>query len=106
MKVKTKKVFKCGICDEEYETKQEAAGCESRLISQDKGVKVGDIVLITHGDGSRKKAKVTRLIILDKYWGHHAWTRYWHTVALSADIIGDWGSRLLTFDSYEVIKKN
>lgn len=104
MKTITRKFYKCSICDEEYSTKKEALSCESKPISQDKGVKVGDTILITGGEGARKQAKVTRKYIIDKYWGHHVWKRYWHTVALNADIIDSWGSRMLTFDHYEVIK--
>ena len=52
-------------------------------------------------DGAGKRAKVTSVSIVDKDWGHYRWERYWHTVALTADFDG-WGSRMLTFDSYEV----
>ena len=96
--------FKCEICGELYATKKEALSCESRPILQDKGVKVGDVILITKGEGAGSKGKVTDTMIYDKYWGHYAHERYWHTIGLCADIIGGWGSRQLTFDSYETIK--
>jgi hypothetical protein len=93
--------YQCEICETWYESKQEAAKCESRPVSQDKGVKVGDIVLITQGDGAGETGKVKRIFVYSKDWGHYAWDRYWHTVALDADIINSWGTRQLSFDSYE-----
>ena len=33
--------------------------------------------------------------------GHSSWDLYWHTIAISGEVIDDWGSRMLTFDSYE-----
>lgn len=105
MKTKTRTFYVCEKCKEEYDTKTEAKSCERKSITQDKGVKVGDIVLITSGDGTGKRAKVTRRYIIDKYWGHHAWQRYWHTVAVNADIIGSYAGRMLLFDSYKLIKK-
>ena len=104
MKTIEKKFYKCEICGSEYTTQKEALGCEARPLKQDKGVKKGDIITITKGDGAGKKAKVTRVFVYDKEWGHYAWERYWHTVGLSADLIGKdtWGSRQLTFDDYEV----
>jgi len=99
-----KRVFyECEICGEQYETRAGAKGCESKPKSQDKGVKVGDIVLITDGQSAGKKGKVTKVWVYNKSWGHYAWERYWHTVGLSADIIGSPYSRQLTFDGYEVV---
>jgi hypothetical protein len=106
MKEKVHKFYACEICGEEYGTEKEAIECESKPISEDKGVKVGDIVRITGGDGKGKEAKVTRVYIIDKDWGHYSWKRYWHTVALNADIINHWGSRMLTFDQYELLTPN
>ena len=93
--------YKCSICQKLYESEGTAKECEKAPVTQDKGIKINDIVLITHGQGEGKKARVTNVWVLDKYWGHYAWQRYWHTVALTAKVIGDWGSRFLTFDSYE-----
>ena len=99
-------LYKCSICDAVYGTEREALNCEKRPRSKDKGVKIGDIILITGGDGTGQKAKVTSIFVYDKSWGHYAWERYWHTVGLSADIIGGYGSRQLTFDDYEVVNHN
>jgi hypothetical protein len=71
-------------------------------VSQDKGVKVGDVVLVTKGDGAGSKATVESRFIFDMEWGHYAWERYWHTVGLTAKLNDSWGTRQLTFDSYEV----
>jgi hypothetical protein len=100
MKTMTKKYYVCARCDQEYETESEALGCESKPITRDKGVVVGDIVMITGGQGAGCKAKVTNVYVIDKYWGHYAWKRYWHTVAITADLIGQTGTRTLTCDDY------
>lgn len=106
MKLKEITKYICEICDAEYSTETEAKDCESRPVSQDKGVKVGDIVLITLGESIGKKAKVTHRYIIDKNWGHYAWERYWHTVCINVDLLDDSGSRTLAFDSYKLIKKD
>lgn len=95
--------FKCEICGIVSPSKASAELCESRPISQDKGVKVGDIILITTGEGAGKKGKVEEVFIYDKDWGHVAWERYWHTVGVQAKIIDGFGSRQLKFDDYEVV---
>ncbi len=95
--------YQCEKCLTQYKNEKEALQCEAEPITQDKGVKVGDIVIITQGDGTGSKAKVTKTWIIDRDWGHYAWEKYWHTVAISADIIGSYGSRMLTFDSYKPI---
>lgn len=99
------KKYQCNICKKIYDSEQRALKCESKPISQDKGVQIGDIVVIKNGDGAGEKAKVTEVYIIDMEWGHYAWDRYWHTVALCADIIGKYGSRQLTYDNYAVIGK-
>ena len=95
--------YECDICGEKYNTKKEALSCESKTVSKDKGVKIGDVVLITDGEGAGIKAKVTKKCINSKYWGHYAWERYWHTVSLEADVIDGYGMRFLTYDQYEKI---
>jgi len=97
--------YKCSVCGALYDSESEALKCEPRPITQDKGVKIGDNVIITSGDGAGAEAKVTNISVIDKQWGHYAWERYWHTVAVSADIIGSHGSRFLTFDSYKPAKQ-
>ncbi len=104
MKEVKKTFYECEICGAEYATKAGAKECESKPKSQDKGVKLGDIVLITDGQSVGKKAVVTKIWVYDKDWGHYAWERYWHTVGLCADIIGSSASRQLTWDGYEVVK--
>jgi len=101
MKEFSVKKYKCEICDHVYDNQNDAELCESKSISQDKGVKVGDTVFITGGEGKGSMAKVRSVYIVDMNWGHYAWERYWHTVSLTADVIEGFGSRLLTFDQYE-----
>lgn len=97
--------YKCSICGTTYKDEKSAYDCEEKPISQDKGVKVGDKVFILSGDGTGEIATVKRRMVVDKSWGHYAWERYWHTVMISADIDGSYGSRQLTFDAYEPVKK-
>lgn len=98
--------YQCATCGAVYGTESQAAACEARPIQQDKGAKVGDAVLITQGDGAGQRAIVTRISIVSRDWGHYAWERYWHTVALEAHFEGREGlCRFLTFDSYEPIPK-
>lgn len=95
-------MYRCSICGEKYTTEDEALECESKPITKDKGVKAGDIVLITGGQGKGCRAKVTRTWIASKYWGHYAWKRYWHTVNVVADLVSSRGTRTLTFDQYGI----
>lgn len=95
--------FKCETCGHVYETAAEAVKCETKPVTQDKDVKIGDTIRIVRGEG-QGLAKVEERFIIDKDWGHYAWERYWHTVGLSAKCIdAGWGHRMLTFDDYEVI---
>ncbi len=95
--------YQCEICEHVYGTEEAALECESRPISGDKGVKVGDRVRITQGEGVRRFGTVVRRWIYDMNWGHYAAKRYWHTVGLSADLDGSWGTRQLTMDDYELV---
>lgn len=101
----THTMYECSVCGAEYETEKEAASCERKKVTKDKGVKKGDTIKITNGDGTGKYATVEDIFIYSKYWGHYAWKRYWHTVGLNAKLIDDWGSRQLTFDDYETCSK-
>ena len=101
MKTKELTRYICEICGGTYETAQAALLCETRPVSQDKGVKVGDIVLVTAGEGAGIKAKVTRVSVCSRLYSHYAWERYWHTVAVTADLVDHFGSRFLMFDNYE-----
>ena len=95
--------FKCPTCGATYGERHLAELCAARPVSQDRGVKVGDTVRITGGDGAGGTATVERISVLGRDWGHYAWERYWHTVALHAKVNGSWGHRMLTFDNYELI---
>ena len=92
--------YKCAICGAMYDTFTAAESCESRPVRQDKGVKIGDRVRVTAGDGVGRLGPVEAVIIFDKEWGHYAWERYWHTVGVTA-ALDEGFHRLLTFDSYE-----
>lgn len=94
--------FKCEICGHSYDTADDALSCEARPVLQSKGAKVGDRVRVLTGEGVGKEATVDSVLVFDKYWGHHAWDRYWHTEGVTAKM-DDWGNRLLTFDAYELI---
>lgn len=100
MEKRTKDVFICEICGEEFDRESSCAECESRPLIKDFGVKIGDVVKITAGEGEGKLAKVKRILTHPLRWGGH---KYWHTVSLDADVIGSWGTRLLTWDNYELV---
>ena len=92
--------YECEICGCIYRDKEDAAKCESIPIQHDKGVKVGDVVRITIGDNAGQLGKVTVISVQERGWGPAI---YDHSVSLVADVVGSWGSCLLTFDSYEVV---
>ena len=96
-------LYQCEVCGEKYETRKRAEKCESKPVTQDKGARVGSIVRVLSGDGTGGLAKVTDVYVLSMEWGHYAWERYWHTVAVNADLVSDLGSRMLTFDSYKIM---
>ncbi len=95
------KRYKCQTCGHDYGSAEAAVKCEKKPVSQDKGVKIGDIVIVTKGEGQSQKAKVDSRFVFSMEWGHYAWEQYWHTVGLTAQLCDDTGSRQLTFDSYE-----
>lgn len=101
MKIVKKLLYQCEICDEKYDTEKEALACEKKPVTEDIGVKVGDTVMCTGGQGAGNNCTVTRISVISKYWGHHMWKRYWHTIALHVDF--KLGSRMLTFDDYRVL---
>lgn len=57
MKIITKKFYKCEKCNVEYTTLKEVISCENKPITKDKGVKIGDIVLIIGGECKGKKSE-------------------------------------------------
>lgn len=95
--------YRCGVCGEAYNNETRANECESRPITDDKGVKVGDVVIITAGEGKGEKAVVKNRIIFDREWGHYMWERYWHSVGLAVNLLNNTGSRQLTYDCYRTI---
>lgn len=92
--------YLCDVCGRKYDTPHEAEKCESIPVREDKGVKVGDIIRITAGEGRGRMACVTDVKVHEPGWGPPA---YDHTVFVLADVIDSWGSRQLSFDSYEVV---
>jgi len=105
MKATQIKRYQCEICGHSYDTVKAAKKCESKPVTEDKGVKVGDVVLITEGECKGMKAKVESRHIVDMEWGHYSWERYWHTVGITAKVIGSWGYRQLAFDSYQPVRR-
>jgi len=102
MQTKERTYYICDICGSSYYTEEQCLLCESKPKTHDKGVRVGDVVKVTAGDGSGKFAQVTDVGVCDKEYGHYQWEKYWHTVYLHAKLIDDVGSRMLLFDSYDV----
>lgn len=96
----TQAIYKCEVCGNGYDTEKAARLCEIVPVTQDKGARVGDTVVITHGDGAGKAATVDSVkVIAPNDYPH----RYWHTVALVVSINDDsGGQRFLTFDNYVV----
>ena len=93
--MKTKKIYICEICNDEFEREEDALECESRPTSQEK-VKVGDMVRITQGQGAGNLVKVKNIGFFPESWGGQ---RYWHTMYVQTT------DRLLDFDSYEAAKE-
>ena len=73
--------YQCQVCDAVYTVENMARGCESTSVRHDKGVQVGDIVLITLGEGKGKKAKVKRTGVLSPKEANH-YKQFIHTVLL------------------------
>ncbi len=98
--MKTIARYQCEVCGYVYDTEEAALACEQRPVVHDRGVKIGDTVRITRGDGTGSLAEVYGISILHPGWGP---TAYDHSVCLNAKVINSWGSRMLAFDSYEVV---
>lgn len=103
MKAVTIIKYECGVCGERYYDVAKAVECEQRPVTQSKGVKVGDTIKIISG-GGQGRGIVIRIDVIQKSWAEHQWLRYWHTERLIVDCLDSYGSRVLTFDDYEVIK--
>lgn len=61
-------LFQCDICGEKYETVEKCMECENTPIRYDKGVKIGDKVTITRGDGKGDTATVKKINVLPSTW--------------------------------------
>ena len=92
--------YECEKCNAQYSNKKEAQDCEAIPVKYDRGVKQGDFVLITKGDGSGHRGKVISVNVTKPGWGPRV---YDHTIYLNVDVVDSWGSRQLSFDSYEVL---
>ena len=89
--------YQCEVCGGMYRTTAAAICCEVLPVTKDYGVKVGDVVLITKGEGDGTKATVTKRRIIAADFGP---PRYHHTVAVYVDLIDGRGSRMLLWDCY------
>lgn len=98
--MKTISKYQCEICNRQYNTEAQALECEARPVVHDRGVKVGDTVRITGGDGAGQLCRVTAVLVHEPGWGP---PEYDHSVFLQGDVIDSWGSRQLSFKSYEVL---
>ena len=103
MKAITTKTYECEICHQRYDTAEAARACEARPVTQDRGVKIGDEVLITMGDEAGMRCKVEHVGVLDQDWGRYLSERYWHTVFVIGKVVDSWGYRHLTYDQYKTL---
>ena len=101
MKVHQITKYECEVCGRQYDNLDWAANCELIPLKHDTGVKVGDTVRILSGEGSGSMARVTAVLVHEPGWGP---PQYDHSVYVLADVENGWGSRQLSFDSYEVVK--
>jgi hypothetical protein len=103
--MKTSQIQKlhCGICGHFYSTAEAARRCELVPVREDKGVEIGDEVLITKGKGKGMKVQVESRYIVDMWRGRNEWERYWHTVSITAKVMDSAHHQHLTFDSYEPV---
>jgi hypothetical protein len=104
MKKIVKTSYQCEICKEIFLTEKYAIECEKHPVTYDRGVKKGDKVNLLTGKGNGELATVERTYVINQSWGHGDAERYWHTIGLIASLDEKAGSRILTFDDYEVVK--
>ena len=93
--------YVCEKCRKSFDSRMAAARCESVPITQDRGVKVGDIVRITYGQGAGARGLVERISVLDSEYAPVK--GYTHTIALSVKCIDSYGNRFLLHDHYCVL---
>lgn len=103
MKTNTFVEYECELCGDTFDNPTDCTECESRPITQDKGVKPGDRVKILTGDGCGQVAVVEQMYPLTRDACHHMWQRYWHTIAITV-VFSDGRMRWCTFDEYEVLQ--
>ena len=99
MKTETSTKYICEICGAKYNSSAEAIQCESIPVKHDKGVKVGDKVRITAGDGIGLLCTVENVCVYSPGWGPPI---YDHAVYMVGKVEGSWGHRQLSHNSYEV----
>lgn len=100
MKVEQTTKYICEICEAKYDTAEEASKCEAIPVKHDKGVKVGDKVRITSGDGAGLLCVVERVMVHSPGWGP---ATYDHAVYVVGPVESSWGHRQLSHNSYEVL---
>ena len=96
--------YVCEKCQTHYANWGAALLCENRTVTQDKGVKVGDLVIVTNGDGNGERARVASIGVCSKDYGKRVSQKYWHTVYVFAHFVDSYGSRMLLFDDYSPYK--
>ena len=100
MKVEHHTKYICEVCGASYNTADEANKCEAIPVKHDRGVKVGDKVRITSGDGIGMLCTVENVRVHSPGWGP---STHDHAVYLIGKVDGSWGHRQLSHNSYEVL---
>ena len=93
MKEIIEKKYQCEVCGGTYYAKEEAIECEGRPVTQDKGVKIDDIVFVMQ-NLKREKAKVTRISV----------EKYSHKLILDVELLESGFFRSLKSNEYELEK--
>ena len=100
MRVEHHTKYICEVCGANYNTADEANKCEAIPVKHDRGVKVGDKVRITAGDGIGLLCTVENVRVHSPGWGP---STHDHAVYLIGKVEGSWGHRQLSHNSYEVL---
>ena len=100
MRVELYTKYICEVCGANYNTADEANKCEAIPVKHDRGVKVGDKVRITSGDGIGLLCTVENVRVHSPGWGP---ATHDHAVYLIGKVEGSWGHRQLSHNSYEVL---
>jgi hypothetical protein len=93
--------YACDVCGHQYASADSAIKCEQIPILYDLGVKVGDSVRITYGEDAGNLAVVESIHVASL--GH---VPKWlvHSRYLIAKCVESYGSRVLYYQQYEVMK--